>query len=222
MQSYLKDGEQSNSPYALMSIWGLGGSNWDEFEKELGADVARKIRLSVTDWRTMDLRQKLKAVKLSDEELDKLSLTVGEIDRRQYELQASWTKPGRDSQQSQTQYQALEEEKKSRIATFLGPDRYAEYEKQNDYRYTQLKSFAQYNRLTDEQLEHVYQVWVKCMNRHTELNNYIRSQMGQATPETLQQTQTDSAKAINAETIETLEAYLGPDMYQRFRRSSGW
>jgi len=42
------------------------------------------------------------------------------------------------------------------------------------------------------------------------------------TPETLQQMQAESAKSINAETIETLESYLGPDMYQRFRRASGW
>jgi len=174
-QLFLKEGAKAENPYEYMVLYGYGLNDWSELEKELGPETARKIRLT-TDYRSMHLTGQFQSLKLTDEELDKVGQTAMDTEKRKYQLHIARSKSGgEDQQQLYAEIQSLEVEKKTQLIAILGPDRYAEYEKQTDYRYTQLKGFAQYNRLTDEQVNHVYRVWKSCMDRHNELNRYIQA-----------------------------------------------
>ncbi len=198
-----------------------------ELEKSLGAQVARQI-LTATDPTVQTLRRQLKETPLTDEEAAEVAQILRDYNDAIQDLSILVARDYASPEEIQPDQQSVEEEKQERLLAVLGPERYAEYERQNDYTFQQMSSWAKRNELTDEQVNYVYGV-VKDWREH---QRALQSQVVEM-PELIeddavfQQLQAAEDERLaaweqaNVAARDTLQAYLGPERYEQLRRLTG-
>ena len=186
----------------------------DEMAKTLGTDVASKIRAE-TDWQVQNLRRQMSAVKVSDDEYAQLGQVLQNYQQEQQRLSAMQRRGDASGQDLSPQYQALEQQRKDQLATLLGPQRYAEYEKQQDGTFQQTKQWGKPNGLNDEQVDYVYQV-IKSWRQQQQDLQKMRSEQ--------QYKKEDYSRAVeqlNADTRNALQRFLGVERYNKFKNATG-
>lgn len=186
----------------------------EEMAKALGADVASRL-LTETDWKLQNLRRQMAAVKISDQEYAQINQAFQNFRQEQQRISALQGRGDLASDEASSQIRTLDQQMKDQVATILGPDRHAEYEKQNDHRYRQLKQFGRTNDLNDEQMDHVYGVmrtqWTQQQDLHKQL------QAKQITREQYNALLEQS----NSQTRNALQRYMGANRYERLKRATG-
>jgi hypothetical protein len=193
-----------------------------EFEKAyqekmngvLGADVAAQIRAE-TDWQMQRLRRQLAATPVSDEEYAQISELLRTLRQEQTRLSALQQRGELDHKDAATQRQAADQKYKEQLAALLGPERQAEYDKQNDWAYNQVTLFGRPNGLSREQMDFVYQRIKEHQKEQQELHKQLQAKQ-------LTRADYDAAlEQLNGAARRRLERYLSVERYERLRRAMG-
>lgn len=185
-----------------------------ELNQALGADTARSLRAE-TDWQVINLRRQMQNVTVSNTEYDRIAEALWKSQREFQKLQSRQRTGEASWQDLRPQQEAIEEDKKNQIAAILGPDRYAEYEKQSDGTFQSLKRWGQPNNLTPQQVDSVYQAIKDWRNQQKELQRQLRDK------EIKNEDYRLANDDLTAATRNSLSRYLGADAYERMKKATG-
>ncbi|MSR64858.1 MAG: hypothetical protein EXS18_03655 [Verrucomicrobiae bacterium] len=186
----------------------------DELARTLGAGVAAKIR-GETDWQVQTLRRQMASVKVNDDEYAQIGQIFQSYQQEQQRLSALQRRGDVSGQDLSPQFQALEQQRKEQLAALLGPQRYTEYEKQQDGTFQQTKQWGKPNGLNDEQIDYVYQVLKNWRQQQQDMQKmrsdpqFKRGDIGAA------------MEQLNSDTRNTLQGFLGADRYTKFKNATG-
>ncbi len=186
----------------------------DELVKALGSNTVATINAE-TSWQVQNMRRQLQAVKVSDDEYAQIGQIFQNYQQEQQRLSAMQQRGDVSGQDLGPQYQALAQQQKDQLSALLGSDRYAEYEKQNDSTYQQMKQWAKPNGLSDAQADYLYQVIKNWRSQQQDLYKQLQAKQLQGA---------DYNAAVEQASVDvknTLQRYLGADQYNRLKNATG-
>jgi hypothetical protein len=195
-------------------VWELQKAHQENLTKALGADVAARIRAE-TDWQVQNLRRQMAAVKVGDDEYVQIAQILQHYQQEQQRISALQRRGELASQDTSAQQQSIEQQRKDQLAAVLGPVRYAEYEKQNDHVFRQMKQFGRPNGLNDEQVDYVYAVVKNQRTQQQDLHKQLQAK------QISREDYNALIEQLNSGTRNTLQRFLGADRYERRKRSVG-
>jgi len=185
-----------------------------ELEQTFGPEVARQIRLA-TDDQALRLRSQMAAVSLTDEELDRAAQIIKHTNEEKQRLQSMQARGDISYGELSPQQSALDQEQNEQLKAILGPERFAEYEKQNDHLYTGLKPNIASKVMSRVEVEHVYRVVKDMQWQQNELSS--QSQTQQVSREDVRA----AIQQLQQSTKKALQEYLGAERFQKIQPYTG-
>jgi hypothetical protein len=207
-------GRDRNDAEYQDQVHALQKSYEQELEKSLGVDAVRRIRAE-TDGDTQNVRRLMAATKISDDEYVQMSQIFHNYRQEQQRLTAMRRRVEGTSEDLRPQQEAMEQQRKDQLAALLGPQRYAEYEKQMDGTFQQLNQWGKPNGLNHEQVDYVYSMIKHWRAQQQELRK-LRSD-----PQYKREDYNAAMEQLSADTRTTLQRYLGAERYEQLKRSTG-
>ena len=186
----------------------------DQMVQALGSNTVASINAE-TSWQVQNLRRQLQAVKVSDDEYMQIGQIFQNYQQEQQRLSALQQRGDVSGQELQPQYQAIAQQQKDQLTALLGPERYAEYEKQNDYVFQQTKQWGTPNGLNAEQVDYVYQVLKNWRQQQQDMQK-MRSD-----PQFKKGDFGATMEQLTSDTRNTLQHFLGADRYTKFKNATG-